>query len=184
VEGIHFIEIAYGKDGYVWIVIHSGSRGFGHKIASYYMTQAYLIKNGSNDNILQERVEDFKQRNRIFKEKNPEKFEKALEKFINKQKIEITKRSKPDNIKGIYPLDVNSKLGMDYIIDQNFALEFALENRKQMMQKVFEIITKTLKADKTIDFEDENRFINRNHNHAEFEESRGEWIHRKGCNPC
>ena len=28
---------------------------------------------------------------------------------------------------------------------------------------------------------DEVRFINRNHNHAEFDEKRGEWIHRKGA---
>lgn len=34
--GNHFIEIQKGNDGYIWIMIHSGSRNFGLKIADYY----------------------------------------------------------------------------------------------------------------------------------------------------
>lgn len=34
--GNHFIEIQKGSDGYIWIMIHSGSRNFGLKIAEYY----------------------------------------------------------------------------------------------------------------------------------------------------
>jgi len=34
--GNHFIEIQQGDDGYVWIMIHSGSRNIGHKIASHH----------------------------------------------------------------------------------------------------------------------------------------------------
>ncbi len=34
--GNHFIEIQKGSDGYIWIMIHSGSRNFGLKIADYY----------------------------------------------------------------------------------------------------------------------------------------------------
>ena len=43
--GNHFIEIGYSDSSEVWIVIHSGSRGIGHAIASYYMKKA---ANGSN----------------------------------------------------------------------------------------------------------------------------------------
>jgi len=38
--GNHFIEIGYGRDDAVWIIVHSGSRGFGWLVAKYYMTLA------------------------------------------------------------------------------------------------------------------------------------------------
>ena len=34
--GNHFIEIQKGSDGHIWIMVHSGSRNFGLKIAEYY----------------------------------------------------------------------------------------------------------------------------------------------------
>jgi len=34
--GNHFIEIQRGSDGHIWIMIHSGSRNLGLKIANYY----------------------------------------------------------------------------------------------------------------------------------------------------
>ena len=34
--GNHFIEIQKGSDGYIWVMIHSGSRNFGLKIAQHY----------------------------------------------------------------------------------------------------------------------------------------------------
>lgn len=36
----HFIEIQYGDDGFVWLMIHSGSRNFGFKIAKEYHEKA------------------------------------------------------------------------------------------------------------------------------------------------
>lgn len=38
--GNHFIEIQGGDDGYVWLMLHSGSRNFGYKIAKEYNKQA------------------------------------------------------------------------------------------------------------------------------------------------
>jgi len=35
--GNHFIEIGYDENDKVWVVIHSGSRGIGHAIATQYM---------------------------------------------------------------------------------------------------------------------------------------------------
>ena len=178
--GNHFIEVGYGADNKAWIVIHSGSRGFGHKIASHYMLQAYLLKNPSDDK-LEAAIDDFKERNKKFKEHNPEGFEKALEKFTQKQKLAIAKAAKIDNIKGIYPLDVNSQLGKEYIKDQKFALEFALENRKRMIAVIHDIMNEEFGGDFEFKCNDETRFINRNHNHAEYDSKRGEWIHRKGA---
>ena len=34
--GNHFIEIQKGSDGYIWIMIHSGSRNLGYQVAKYY----------------------------------------------------------------------------------------------------------------------------------------------------
>jgi tRNA-splicing ligase RtcB len=34
--GNHFIEIQKGSDGYIWAMIHSGSRNIGLKVANYY----------------------------------------------------------------------------------------------------------------------------------------------------
>ncbi len=38
--GNHFIEIQKGSDGHIWIMIHSGSRNFGLKIANTYHRKA------------------------------------------------------------------------------------------------------------------------------------------------
>lgn len=178
--GNHFIEVGYGNDGKAWIVIHSGSRGFGHKIASHYMLQAYLDKN-PQEGKLERIVADFTERNRKFKEHNPEGFEKALKKFTIKTELELNKKTKVDNIKGIWGLDVNSELGQDYIKDQNFTLAFALENRKRMIEKIHTIMNEVIGGDHAFEHENEEKFINRNHNHAEFCEVRKEWIHRKGA---
>ena len=34
--GNHFIEIQKGNDGYIWLMIHSGSRNIGFQVAKYY----------------------------------------------------------------------------------------------------------------------------------------------------
>jgi len=34
--GNHFIEIQKGSDGYIWIMVHSGSRHLGHAVATHY----------------------------------------------------------------------------------------------------------------------------------------------------
>lgn len=39
-SGNHFIEIQKGNDGYIWIMIHSGSRNLGKKVADYYNKKA------------------------------------------------------------------------------------------------------------------------------------------------
>jgi tRNA-splicing ligase RtcB len=34
--GNHFLELQYGDDGHIWLMIHSGSRNLGYKIANHY----------------------------------------------------------------------------------------------------------------------------------------------------
>lgn len=124
-SGNHFIEIGEGDDGHVWIVIHSGSRGIGHAVATYYMK----VASGSD---------------------------KASE--------------------GFFGLDMTNIDGKDYVKDMNFCLEFALQNRREMMSRVLSILARHCEGGGSVTWDN---LINRNHNHAELKD--GLWIHRKGA---
>lgn len=153
--GNHFIEIAYcDKTEDVWVVIHSGSRGIGWKIADAYMS-----------------------------------FDKSEQGF-----------------------SLDSDIGKQYLIDMNFCLDFALANRKLIMERVEKcfgsVIYNKMHTDgiikwhellkcyynvavskndtRTYSLDEQYRFsfkwdtlINRNHNHAEVKH--GMVIHRKGA---
>lgn len=41
--GNHFIEIQKGDDGYIWVMVHSGSRNLGKQVADYYNKEAKLF---------------------------------------------------------------------------------------------------------------------------------------------
>lgn len=86
--------------------------------------------------------------------------------------------SKSDKAKeGHYALHVDSQDGKDYIKDLNFCLEFALENRRKIVVIVAKAIKDIIKSGHI----DWDTLINRNHNHVEFNEKLGLWIHRKGA---
>ncbi|HLR34666.1 MAG TPA: RtcB family protein [Tissierellales bacterium] len=42
-SGNHFMSMEKGSDGHIWLMIHSGSRNFGYKIANYYNKVANKI---------------------------------------------------------------------------------------------------------------------------------------------
>ena len=44
-SGNHFIEIQEGSDGFVWAMVHSGSRNVGYKVANYYNNVAITLNN-------------------------------------------------------------------------------------------------------------------------------------------
>lgn len=122
-SGNHFSEIGQDEQGRVWIIIHSGSRGFGHGLATEYM------KIAAGGQVARE---------------------------------------------GHYPLAADSVDGKNYIIDMNFALQYALDSRVAMLKKIEEVMGRLAGGDFLWD-----TLINRNHNHAE--EKDGLWIHRKGA---
>jgi len=41
--GNHFMEIQYGDDGHVWLMLHSGSRNFGLKVANEFHAKAKVL---------------------------------------------------------------------------------------------------------------------------------------------
>lgn len=75
---------------------------------------------------------------------------------------------------GHFGFSVDSSEGKDYIKDLAFCLEFALENRREMMRRIVGVLDSTILGGAHWD-----KLINRNHNHAERKD--GLWIHRKGA---
>jgi tRNA-splicing ligase RtcB len=42
-SGNHFIEVQMGSDGYIWVMVHSGSRNLGKQVADYYNNVAISL---------------------------------------------------------------------------------------------------------------------------------------------
>jgi len=133
-SGNHFIEIQKGDDGHIWIMVHSGSRNLGFKVANHY----------------------------------------------NKLAIELNEKwhsSVPTSWELAY-LPTDSEEGLAYIREMNYCVDFALANRKLMMDRIklqFEYY-----ADSKIKFDE---IINIAHNYASLENhfNTNVWIHRKGA---
>jgi tRNA-splicing ligase RtcB len=90
--GNHFIEIQKGDDGHIWLMVHSGSRNIGYRVANYY----------------------------------------------NKLAGELNKRWKspvPPNWQLAY-LPLETKEGQRYLYEMHYCVEFALANRKLMMERI------------------------------------------------
>jgi len=130
--GNHFIEIQKGSDGHIWIMIHSGSRNFGLKIAEHYNKLAVEL-------------------NKKWFSQVPKEWELAF-------------------------LPVDSEEGQAYIREMRYAVEFALANRKLMMDRIISIFAEQGE----VAFEP---MINIAHNYASLENHFGEnvWVHRKGA---
>lgn len=169
--GNHFIEIGHDENDVAWVIIHSGSRGVGHGIGSYYMKLAKIMHDTSEE-MLQELGIAFDLKNVKWKDKNPEGYKTARDKYISSN---IPKSGK--NFEGHFGFDINSMEGKDYINDLNWSLEYALANRKEMIDRIVAIIRMVL--DKPFYNPNWDALINRNHNHAVLKD--GLWIHRKGA---
>ena len=52
--GNHFIEIQKGSDGYIWIMIHSGSRNLGKQVADHYNKIAIFLNKKWHSNVPKE----------------------------------------------------------------------------------------------------------------------------------
>jgi tRNA-splicing ligase RtcB (3'-phosphate/5'-hydroxy nucleic acid ligase) len=130
--GNHFIEIQKGSDGYIWIMIHSGSRNLGLTVANHY--------------------------NKIANE-------------LNKKYYSIV-----DEKKELAFLPLDTQEATDYIQDMNYCVEFALANRRLMMEKIKTIFNEVTGCK----FEE---MINIAHNYARLENHYGEnvMVHRKGA---
>ena len=74
---------------------------------------------------------------------------------------------------GHFPLDTGTEVGANYVRDMNFCLSYALWNRSVMVWEVIDILRDLLGYGKLV-----GDMINRNHNHATWDDDG--WVHRKG----
>lgn len=130
--GNHFIELQESDAGKIWLMIHSGSRNLGYKIAGHYNKVAIRLN--------------------------------------ELEHVELPS-------KDLAFLRANSDEGMGYIRDMQFALAYALENRRRMMASFKQAVGDCLGNIEFI------REINIHHNYAALEKHFGGefWIHRKGA---
>lgn len=155
--GNHFIEIQKGSDGFVWIMIHSGSRNIGLQVATYY--------------------------NKIAEELNAKWFSS------------IPKEHE------LAFLPVDSKEGINYINEMRYCVDFALANRRLMMDSILKCFCDVLNMNifsKNLSYTPYNKetnkytataelgiepMINIAHNYARLENHFGKnvWVHRKGA---
>jgi len=94
--GNHFIEIQKDADDNVWIMIHSGSRNLGYKVAKYYNDLAVKL-------------------NERWFTQVPKEWQLAF-------------------------LPIESQEAKDYMVEMQYCVDFALANRKLMMNKIFDIM--------------------------------------------
>lgn len=142
--GNHFIEIQKDLDGVIWIMLHSGSRNFGYKIAKYY--------------------------------------NKIAQELCTKWYSDIPVFKGEDGL-AFLPLDTIE--GQEYLEAMNYAVDFALANRKLMMERIIDVFVKVGLFDNNYNglYECRNSLINIAHNYATMENHFGKnvMIHRKGA---
>lgn len=131
--GNHFIEIQKGSDGYVWLMIHSGSRNIGLQVAKYYNALAIELNERWFSSV-------------------PKKWELAF-------------------------IPIDSEWFKKYLDEMNYCVQFALSNRRLMMERVKESVFDVL-PDTEFD-----EMINIAHNYAAMEHHFGKnvLVHRKGA---
>jgi tRNA-splicing ligase RtcB len=136
--GNHFIEIQKDTEGFVWIMIHSGSRNLGLKVADYYNQLAYDLNKRWYSN--------------TYLPKNP------------KDSLAF--------------LPIESKEAKDYMLEMQYCVDFALANRKLMMDNILEVFKSVL-----FSYFATEPMINIAHNYAKWENHFGQnvIVHRKGA---
>ncbi|NMA60627.1 MAG: RtcB family protein [Firmicutes bacterium] len=137
--GNHFIELQEDEQGMLGIMVHTGSRNFGYKVANYFNRLA-------------------KDLNRKMQSPVPPQFDLAY-----------------------LPLDTKEAQG--YIGWMNFALDFARENRRLIMERVQTSVFSGLERFAGIKDIEVLMEVNAHHNYAALEKHFGKkvWVHRKGA---
>jgi len=131
--GNHFIELQRADDGALWIMVHSGSRNFGLKVAEYYNKAA--------------------------------------------KKLNALYYSSVDPKADLAFLPFETDTAHSYYKEMKYCTEFALANRKLMMERIQQVVSGTISG--TV----YEPIINIAHNYAAWEKHFGEKVivHRKGA---
>lgn len=135
-QGNHFLELQVSlSDNRIWVMIHSGSRNLGYKIAEHYDKRAKFL-------------------NQLWHSSVPAEWKLAF-----------------------LPLGVDD--AKDYLLDMQYCVDFALANRKLMMERVLQAFEHEMKTEEVAD----GNMINIAHNYARMESHFGKnvLVHRKGA---
>ena len=117
--GNHFIEADKGEDG-IYIVIHSGSRHLGVEVAKFYQKRAIEELKHSGDDDVRKLIDEMKLQGR----------EKEIEADVREHNSQAEK-AVPDHLAYVYGTAFD-----DYIHDMKIVQEFAMLNRKAMMDEI------------------------------------------------
>ena len=132
-SGNHFVEVCIDENDDVWVMLHSGSRGIGNMIGTYYINKGKELM---------------------------EQFHITL----------------PDGDLAYLPQGTD--LFDDYVSAVKWAQDYAMENRKAMLQSVLDVLRTKLPQ-----FGITEEAINCHHNYVEKEHHFGKdlWVTRKGA---
>ena len=117
--GNHFIEADKGESG-IYIVIHSGSRHLGVEVAKHYQKRAVDELKHSGDADVKKLIAEMKSAGR----------EKEINAALKKLNMQV-KKIVPDHLAYVFGSAFD-----DYIHDMKIVQEFAMMNRKAMMDDI------------------------------------------------
>ena len=125
--GNHFIEIAEGKDGTKYLVIHSGSRNLGKQVAEYYQKLAINLQRGYGDYL--------EKRDEIIETYKAEGRKAEIQAALKQLKWEVFEGDTP------MPEDLcflSGKYLEDYLHDVEICQAFAKRSRELMAEILVE----------------------------------------------
>ena len=125
--GNHFIEADRDDDGKLYIVVHSGSRYLGKQVAEYYQSEAYKNLCGNSKKQIDELIARLKSEGRA--------------REIQTQ-IELAYAHRADV--GVDEAYVNGQLFDDYIHDMKIVQDFAVLNRKAIIDELVSVLGLTV----------------------------------------
>lgn len=118
--GNHFIEVDRDDDGYLYIVVHSGSRHIGFEVAKYYQEAGYRALCDADQGGAQEIVERLKSEGRF------SEISDAVKEYKAKHQTKIPKSL----------AYVSGTLFDDYLHDMQIIQRFARVNRMVMLGEI------------------------------------------------
>ena len=118
--GNHFIEVDRSEDGRLFLIVHSGSRHLGNEVAEYYQNEGRRALWGGANYQIQEVIAQLKAEGR-FKE-----IQKTISALRTEHELSIPKDL----------AYVEGKLFEDYIHDMKITQQFAMLNRKAMVDVI------------------------------------------------
>ncbi len=118
--GNHFIEADQSEDGSIYLVIHSGSRHLGVEVARYYQEEAYRQLNSAGEDDIKALISEMKANGQ------QKQIQKALKKLMTEKRTDV-----PQHL-----AYTTGRLFTEYIHDMKLTQEFAMLNRRAMMDEL------------------------------------------------